>query len=69
MNSLRKLNEKEKNYSNIINVYKGHHLMTNKKEIENKINKKISFNDKRRASTIPEYTPDMGSLSENDVIY
>ena len=37
--------------------------------IEKKINKKITLANKRKISSIPEFTPDMGALSESDVVY
>ena len=37
--------------------------------LENSINKDINYNIKRRTDSLPKYTPEMGSLSENDSIY
>ena len=50
--------------------YKNHNQhIINKKEIENKINKDIIYNIKRKAASLPEYSADMGALSESDVLY
>ena len=70
MDSLRRLNKKDN--IQIMKVYEGHHLLENKTEIKEKINKKINFNNKRRTSSVsslPEFTPDMGELTVDDVIY
>ena len=67
INSLRKLNEKE--ITDIKNIYKGRHLLANRSKIENKINKKINYREKRKLSSLPDYTSNMGALTENDIIY
>jgi len=41
----------------------------NKTKIEQKLNKRIIINQKRKTDSIPEYTSDMGALSESDVLY
>ena len=66
-NSLRRLNNRE--ILGITNVYKGHNNLRNDLEFKEKINKKINFAGKRKISSLPEYTSDMGALSENDVVY
>ena len=66
-NIFRRLNNKE--IIDISRVYKGHPNLANKTLIEERINKRINFNNKRRTSSNPEFTSDMGSLSENDVVY
>ena len=67
IDNFRRLDVKES--LKISRVYKGHNLNINKTEIENNINKNVYFNNKRKTAVIPEYTPDMGALSEDDVIY
>ena len=65
--SLRRLNEKS-----ILNMKKlnSDELYTiNKTKIENSINKNINLNMKRRISILPDYSPYMGALSENDILY
>ena len=66
-NKFRRLNNKE--IIDISNIYKGHPNLVNKALIEKKINKRVNLTNKRKTSSIPEYTPDMGALSESDVIY
>ena len=66
-NSFRRLNKKE--IIDISNVYKGHPNLVNKTKLEEKINKKINSENKRKISSLPEFTPDMGSLTESDVNY
>ena len=53
----------------ITNVYKGHNNLRNISEFKEKINKNIKFNFKRKTSSLPEYTSDMGALTEDDIIY
>ena len=67
LNPFRRLSNKEIN--DIINIYKGHHNLQNITKIEKKINKNINLGIKRKTSSLPEYTPDMGALTESDVIY
>ena len=64
-NLFRRLNNRE--IVDITNVYKGHSNLRKATEFEEKINE--NFNDKRKISSLPEYTSDMGALSENDVVY
>ena len=65
--TFRRLDNRE--IINISKVYKGHPNLVDKTMIEKKINKKITVANKRKISSIPEFTPDMGPLSENDVVY
>lgn len=65
MNSFRRLNEKE--MRDITNVYKGHNNLRN--VFKEKINKNIKSNFKRKTSSLPEYTSDMGALTEDNIIY
>ena len=53
----------------IIRTYKDHNFITNNTKLQKNINKQINFIIKRKTSSLPEYTPDMGALSENDIIY
>ena len=67
--SLRQL--EQNNILGILGIPKqnyNNHII-NKREIGNKINKDIIFNIKRKTASLPEYSSDMGALSENDVIY
>ena len=41
----------------------------NRTKIAQKVNKKIIANQKRKTDSVPEYTSDMGALSESDVLY
>jgi len=66
-NSFRRLNKKE--FIDISNVYKHHSNLINITLVEKKINKKINFDNRRKTSSFPEYTSDMGALSESDVVY
>ena len=66
-NIFRRLDNEE--ITKILKVYKGHPNFVDKTEIEKKINKKINLTNKRKTSSFPEYTSDMGTLSESDVIY
>ena len=66
-NSFRRLNKRE--FIDISNTYKHHSNLVNITMVEKKINKIINFNNKRKVSSFPEYTSDMGALTENDVIY
>ena len=66
-NSLRNLNEKQ--ILNIKNTYKGHPFIINKDDIKDKINKDAILRLMRKTSYILEYTPDMGALSEDNIIY
>ena len=43
--------------------------MANITSLETQINKKINLFNKRKVSSFPEFTSDMGALSESDVIY
>ena len=65
--TFRRLDNRE--IINISKVYKGHPNLVNKTTIENKINKKITLVNKRKISSIPEFTPDMGALTVSDVVY
>ena len=67
LNSLRRLNNKE--IFDIVNIYKEHPNLPNITKIKEKINKKINFGIKRKTSVLPEFTPDMGALTEEDVAY
>ena len=59
LKSQRKINlTKYNNHNNIINIT----------DINQDRNKDIDFNNLRKLS-LPEYTPDMGALSENNVLY
>ena len=67
-NSLRNLKEN----SLLLNMRKTeerfNHLI-NITSIENNINKNINFKEKRKTSSLMEYSPKMGALSEKDVLY
>ena len=65
--ALRSLGERE--IINITNIYKGHPLLPNKTILKEKINKNVKFNPKRQTSYLLEYSPNMGALSEDNVIY
>ena len=67
INNFRRLDKEES--SNITRVYKGHSFIINKSKLENRINKNVNFQNKRRTASLPEYTPNMGALSEDDIIY
>ena len=43
--------------------------LANKLKIENDINKNIIFKNKRKLASLPEYSSEMGALSESDVLY
>ena len=66
-NSFRRLNNRE--IMDIVTIYKNHHNLQNINEIKEKINKNVNFGIKRKTSQLPEFTPHMGALSEDDVIY
>ena len=40
-----------------------------KQELKIILIKKINIPDKRKLASLPEYTPDMGALSESDILY
>ena len=66
-NSLRNLDENRN--LNIMNIYKGHPLLINKTGLEKNIRTKGIFDIKRKVSSFPEYTSDMGALSEDNILY
>ena len=65
--AFRRLNKRE--IIDISKVYKHHPNLVNISKIKNKLNKKINLINKRKTSSFPEYTSDMGALSESDVTY
>ena len=67
INNFRRIDKTES--LNISMVYKGHSFVINKSELENRINKNVNFKNKRRIASLPDYTPNMGALSEDDMIY
>ena len=65
--SLRRLKEKSILNMRILNSDELYTI--NKTKIENYINKNINLNIKRKTSVLPDYSPDMGALSEKDILY
>ena len=41
----------------------------NETKIKNNINEKINFDNKRKGASLPEYSSNMGALSEDDILY
>ena len=65
--NLRRLEE-----NSILNMEKSinqDYNIINTTKISDKINKKIDFKAKRKMASLPEYSSDMGALSESDVLY
>ena len=58
-----------KNYSLRNLEQKNEFNLANKLKIENDINKNIIFKNKRKLASLPEYSSEMGALSESDVLY
>ena len=63
--SLRRL--KGKSVLNFTKSKKYNYHILNKTKFQKNIN--INLNPKRRTSSLQEYTPDMGALSEDDILY
>ena len=59
----------EKSLLNTVKSNDNNYHIIDKKQIGTNMNKNINFNIKRKIAFLPEYSSDMGALSENDVLY
>ena len=59
----------EKSLLNTVKSNDNNYHIIDKKQIGTNMNKNINFNTKKKIDFLPEYSSDMGALSENNVLY